>query len=470
MPEIIASLEALVGGLERPPILIGHSAGGVFTQILLDHGFGAAGVAINSAPTEGVPVVPLSQIRATFPVLKNPANRHRAVGFTFEQWHYAFTNTFSEERSRELYERYHIPASGSIFWGSALANIHPGKDDNHVDYDNGDRAPLLFISGSEDHLMPPKVQRSNAKKYKADTITEVVEFEGPHLLPAREGWEEVADHALDLGEGARRAVHAGVSGVRVTHVGGPTVLIEAAGWRLLTDPTFDPPGRSYRFGWGSGSRKLAGPAIDAADLGRIDAVLLTHDHHGDNLDPAGRALLPAAGVVVTTVPGAARLGGATRGLAPWETTRLDAPGRPAIDVTATPCRHGPPLSRPIVGEVIGFALRWDGQEHGVLWISGDTVLYEGVREVAGRLAVDVALLHLGGVQFPITGPLRYTMTARDAVALCELVRPRTVVPVHYEGWKHFREGRAAIEREFATAPGPIRDSVRWIELGETADV
>jgi pimeloyl-ACP methyl ester carboxylesterase len=197
VPQIIEHLEEVVGAVESPPILIGHSAGGVFTQILLDHGFGAAGVAINSAPTEGVPVVPLSQIRATFPVLKNPANRHRAVGFTPEQWQYAFANTFSEEESLALYERYHIPASGSIFWGSALANIHPGKDDNWVDYENDQRAPLLFISGSEDHLMPPKVQQSNAKHYKSATITEVEEFEGPHLLPAAPGWEAVADRALE---------------------------------------------------------------------------------------------------------------------------------------------------------------------------------------------------------------------------------------------------------------------------------
>ncbi len=100
-----------------------------------------------------------------------------------------------------------------------------------------------------------------------------------------------------------------MTGVRITHIGGPTALIEVGGWRLLTDPTFDPPGRRYFFGWGTTSRKLAGPAIAAADLGRIDAVLLTHDHHGDNLDPAGRALLPSAGVIVTTVSGAKRLGG-----------------------------------------------------------------------------------------------------------------------------------------------------------------
>ena len=195
---IIDHLESVVKELDRPPVLIGHSAGGVFTQILLDHGYGAAGVAINSAPTEGVAVVPLSQVRSTFPVLKNPANRHKAVGFTPAQWHYAFTNTFTEEDSQALYERYHIPASGHVFWGSALANVHPGKDDNYVDYHNDDRAPLLFISGGEDHLMPPKVQRSNAKHYKSNTITEVKEYEGKaHLLPAQEGWQEIADYALD---------------------------------------------------------------------------------------------------------------------------------------------------------------------------------------------------------------------------------------------------------------------------------
>jgi pimeloyl-ACP methyl ester carboxylesterase len=195
---IIERLEGVVGGLDAPPILIGHSAGGVFTQILLDHGFGAAGVAMNSAPTEGVKRVPLTQVKASFPVLKNPANRHRAVGLTPEQWHYAFTNTFSEEESLALYERYHIPASGNVFWGSALANIHPGPDDTHVDYHNDDRAPLLFISGSDDHLMPPSIQQSNAKHYRSEhTITEVKEFTGPHLLPAAPGWEEVADYALE---------------------------------------------------------------------------------------------------------------------------------------------------------------------------------------------------------------------------------------------------------------------------------
>jgi L-ascorbate metabolism protein UlaG (beta-lactamase superfamily) len=258
--------------------------------------------------------------------------------------------------------------------------------------------------------------------------------------------------------------------LRITHIGGPTVLIEIDGWRLLTDPTFDPAGRKYRFGWGTGSEKLAGPAVEPGELGEIDAVLLSHDHHDDNLDAAGRALLPSAGVVVTTVAGAKRLGAGARGLEPWASTRLEAPGREPIEITATPCRHGPPLSRPIVGDVIGFALSSKSLERGVLWISGDTVLYEGVREVADRLEVDIALLHLGGVRFPVSGPVRYTMTAKDAVELCRLIRPRTAIPIHYEGWKHFRQGREAIEAELTAAPEEIRNRFRWLPIGVATEI
>jgi L-ascorbate metabolism protein UlaG (beta-lactamase superfamily) len=261
-----------------------------------------------------------------------------------------------------------------------------------------------------------------------------------------------------------------VTDLRLTHIGGPTVLIEFAGWRLLTDPTFDAPGRHYEFGWGTSSDKVAGPALAPGDVGSIDAVLLSHDHHDDNLDPAGRALLPSAGVVVTTTSGARRLGGGARGLAPWQRTTLAADGRPTVHVTATPCRHGPPLSHPLVGDVVGFALHLDDATEAALWFSGDTVFYRGVRDVADRLRVDVALLNLGGVQFPITGPARYTMTGRDAVKLCGLLQPRVAIPIHYEGWAHFREGRDGIERELAAAPEDVRRRFRWLEIGTAATV
>ncbi|WP_241004441.1 MBL fold metallo-hydrolase [Conexibacter sp. SYSU D00693] len=253
--------------------------------------------------------------------------------------------------------------------------------------------------------------------------------------------------------------------VRMTYVGGPTALIEVGGWRLLTDPTFDPAGGRYFFGAGTYSRKLQSPALGFEQLAPVDAVLLSHDHHEDNLDAKGRELLPRMGTVVTTAPGATRLGGEARGLKPWETTVLEAPGKVPIEVTATPCRHGPPGSKPLVGDVIGFALRWEGQEHGAFWISGDTVLYDGVREVAQRFDVGTAVVHLGGVRFWwISGPLRYTMTAQDAVELCGLLNPRTILPIHAEGWRHFVQRRPTAEAVLAGSP--LADRVRWLPSGE----
>jgi len=258
--------------------------------------------------------------------------------------------------------------------------------------------------------------------------------------------------------------------VRLTHIGGPTLVVEAHGWRILSDPTFDPPGRRYGFGWGTSSVKTAGPAVPADDLGPLDLVLLSHDHHADNLDDAGRALLPGARTVVTTPSGARRLAAAnTRGLAAWSTTTVSAPGLPDLTITATPCRHGPPLSRPIAGEVVGFALQW-ADDPAVVWLSGDTVLYDGVREVASRLQVDVAVLHLGSVRFGLTGPLRYSMSGRDALELVELVRPRVAVPVHFEGWSHFSEQEAALHDVLDTADADARSRLRWLTRGVPLDV
>jgi L-ascorbate metabolism protein UlaG (beta-lactamase superfamily) len=254
----------------------------------------------------------------------------------------------------------------------------------------------------------------------------------------------------------------------ITYIGGPTALIEIAGLRLLTDPTFDAPGKDYRFGWGTGSRKLQGPAVAPDALGKIDAVLLSHDHHDDNLDPAGRALLPSLGEVITTPSGAKRLGGGAVGLQPWASRTLSAPNGLQVRVTATPARHGPPLSRPIVGEVIGFVLEWAGQRHGALWVSGDTVYFGGVAEVSSRFKVGTALIHLGGVRFPISGPARYTMNAAEAARVAREFGLRTLLPIHYEGWKHFRQGRAEVERTFAAEQ--VADRVRWLTAGQPATI
>jgi len=200
IPSIIEHIGGIIGELEKPPIIMGHSAGGLLTQILLDHGYGSAGVAIDSVPAEGVRVAPVSQIRSLFPILRHPSSRHEAVGFTPQQWHYAFTNTLSREESNEVYERYHIPASGRLVWAGPLANFTPGHQETYVDFKNADRAPLLFIAGSDDNIMPPAVNQSNVKHYRhAKSPTDYKEFEGRshYSVIGGEGWEEVADYALE---------------------------------------------------------------------------------------------------------------------------------------------------------------------------------------------------------------------------------------------------------------------------------
>ena len=438
VPEIIEHLESVVRELDEPPILIGHSAGGVFTQILLDHGYGAAGVAINSAPTEGVKRVPLSQIRATFPVLKNPANRHRAVGFTFEQWNYAFTNGFPEEEARRLYERYHIPASGEIFWGSALANIHPGKDDNWVDYKNEERAPLLFISGSNDHLMPPSIQRSERQALERQGRDRGEGVRGAAPAARLAGLGAGRRLRARLGAAARRAVE---RCVRITHIGGPTALIELDGWRLLTDPTFDGPGGRYAFGWGTSSRKLAGPAIAAAtSAGSTPSCSPTTTTPTTSTPRARAAAVGRA--VVTTASGARRLGGHARagGVA-------DDPargGRAAGDRghgDAVPARPSaqPPAGR---GRDRLRAPR-DGEDRARCGSRATRCCTTGAR-VADRIRVDVALCISEACASRSRGRcvLDDGQGRRRAVRSCG--RGRRSRSTTRAG--HFQEGREAIER------------------------
>lgn len=199
VPETVTHLQNVINGLDEKPLIMGHSFGGLLTQLLLDRGLGAAGVVIDSAPPEGVRVTPPAQIKALFPVLSKPATRHQPVGFTPEQWHDIFANTLSEEDSQAAYDRYAVPAPGSWVWDPLLANFTPGKQETWVDFDNSNRAPLLFIAGGADRLMPPSVNKSNAQHYKGEgTVTDYHEFPGrAHWTCAQPGWEAVADKALD---------------------------------------------------------------------------------------------------------------------------------------------------------------------------------------------------------------------------------------------------------------------------------
>ncbi|WP_104178918.1 alpha/beta hydrolase [Arthrobacter sp. B0490] len=200
VPETVDHLAAVIRSLDTPPILMGHSFGGTLTQLLVARGLGAAAVAINSAPTEGVRVTPPSQLRTFFPILSHPKYLRQAFAYTPQQFHYAFTNTLNEEESSIVYERYHIPAPGNWVWAyGLLANFRPGRQETWVDYSLDDRAPLLFIAGGKDHIMPPSVNRSNARHYqKSAALTDFHEFPGrSHWTCGEPGWEEVADYALD---------------------------------------------------------------------------------------------------------------------------------------------------------------------------------------------------------------------------------------------------------------------------------
>ncbi len=195
MAEIIDHYDKMIRPMEKQPILIGHSLGGLTVQVLLDRGLGAAAVAIDPAPPKGVRRITLSEFKSTFPVLGHPGNRHKAVGLTYKQFRYAFANTLSEEEAHRVYEEYAVPDTGRPQFQVALADFMRNPP-TAVDYRNETRKPLLLITGSEDHIVPAAVTRSNFRKYwHSSAVTDFIEFPGrSHLIYVEPGWEEVVDY------------------------------------------------------------------------------------------------------------------------------------------------------------------------------------------------------------------------------------------------------------------------------------
>jgi L-ascorbate metabolism protein UlaG (beta-lactamase superfamily) len=229
-------------------------------------------------------------------------------------------------------------------------------------------------------------------------------------------------------------------------VGGPTAVLEFAGLRLLTDPTFDPPGEQE-----GGLTKLTGPAVSADEVGSIDAVLLSHDQHSDNLDVGGRAFLARAGRTLTTAAGAERLGGKTIGLEPWAAVELERPAGGTLTVTAVPAQHGPEGCEPVTGPVIGFVLRAD--DVPTLYVSGDNASVDVVRTIAERLGpIALAVLFAGGVSLPQRFDGAYlTLSAERAAQAAQVLGASAVVPLHFEGWAHFTQGSAELRAAFEAA-------------------
>ena len=210
--EIVEQYEAIIRELPSPPIIIGHSFGGLVTQILLDRGLGAAGVAIAPAPVKGIFFLPLSTLKVSFPALSNPANNHRAVPLTPEQFHYAFTNDMSAEDSLAVYRRYAVPGPDHVLFQAAFANFNPHAA-TAVNFENDRRAPLLLISGGSDHVSPASVVEANFKLYgKTTAVTDYKEFPGrTHYTLGQDGWEAVADYALEwaIGHASQTSISSG---------------------------------------------------------------------------------------------------------------------------------------------------------------------------------------------------------------------------------------------------------------------
>jgi L-ascorbate metabolism protein UlaG (beta-lactamase superfamily) len=229
-------------------------------------------------------------------------------------------------------------------------------------------------------------------------------------------------------------------------IGGPTLLVELDGLRLLTDPTFDPPG-DYDVG-GRVLSKTAPPAVGIDEIGQIDAVLLSHDQHVDNLDTAGRAFLDRVPIVLSTPSASTHIGNVTA-LPPWSSTELRRRDSSPLLVTAVPAQHGPDGTEHTVGEVIGFVLTG----HGVptVYISGDNASLRVVDEIAARVGpIDIAVLHAGAARTPLVDGY-LTLTSEQAAAAAKRLGAADIIPVHYDSWRHYTQGADTLRACFARA-------------------
>jgi pimeloyl-ACP methyl ester carboxylesterase len=195
VPEVADSYSKIISTLPEPPIIIGHSFGGLLTQILLGRGIAAAGVAIDPAPMKGVWQLPFSALKSSWPVLSNPFNAKKAVSLTFSQFKYAFANAIGEDEARDLYDRFTIPAPARPLFQAATASL--GGSGTKVETNNTSRGPLLITGGDKDHIAPPILGKASAGKYNKSVVTEFKLFENRgHSLASDHGWKEIAEYSL----------------------------------------------------------------------------------------------------------------------------------------------------------------------------------------------------------------------------------------------------------------------------------
>lgn len=261
-------------------------------------------------------------------------------------------------------------------------------------------------------------------------------------------------------------------GVFITHVSTACVLLEIGSVRILTDPVFDTGEHYYSFRLPFvGATRFLDAAVKPEEIPELDAILLSHPHHLDNLDPGGRALFAKAREIITNKLGQTHLKRTATGLDEWGSTMIFGRGDEAITVSATPALHGPPWL-PTTRHVCGFVLKWEGQQHGALYISGDTIYFDELREITKRYDVGTALLHLGAVHFwpPWPKSWRFTFNSAEAIEMEKLLGLKTLIPIHYEQstWSHFKEDVASYHRAFIKAG--VLGKVRWLKHGERTPI
>jgi L-ascorbate metabolism protein UlaG (beta-lactamase superfamily) len=251
--------------------------------------------------------------------------------------------------------------------------------------------------------------------------------------------------------------------VSFTQVDTACLVININGFIIVTDPAFDKAGTVYE-----GARtlyKTGSPKLQPEDIGPVDLVLLSHDQHKDNLDNAGREFIKTVEQVISTSEAVQRLTQQNiTGLDDWESLDIPTDKLPGLRITATPCQHAPTAEQTkISGHVIGFMIEWAGQEKGVLYISGDTVYFDGIEEIAKRFKVHTAVLHVGKAGFPQIGYMPLTFTTEMAIRTARLLNVEKFIPTHFEGWKHFNEEPGYLHDQVLQSD--LKDKLVWLQPG-----
>ncbi|MEJ8844602.1 MBL fold metallo-hydrolase [Lacibacter sp. H375] len=257
--------------------------------------------------------------------------------------------------------------------------------------------------------------------------------------------------------------------ITITHIDTACVLININGFKILTDPTLDKKdgllpqyvSRPLAF-----SKKYIDPALSVEEIGKVDLVLLSHDHHSDNLDKNGRAYIQTVPLVLSTKDAQRRLkNDNTIGLDDWQEYSVETEKIKQLKITAIPAQHtNIKRLNKVMGKVLGFTIEWQGQENGCIYISGDTVLFEGIYELEKKKKVGIAILHLGAGAFPyLKRNLRVTMNGEEAIQTTKLLNPALVIPIHYKGWWHFKQSVESLKKEIRVSG--LNEKFLWIESG-----